>query len=254
MVVGGVLSIVFLLIGAGLVVYVKRRRSRNGKQVAVMLPGGVVSSSGLMLNKLPVTIAPASTSTMMSHDQKRTTLLSLKQLGKQHSPLMAPSARDGFYGPVPNAHETDSDTSSFYHEPYQQPVIKYHQRSFQRGYSSATSADPEYGCLIQKEPLVLTPKGLRANGLYHKSAPNTLQSNNNSQPPIMPLPRPPLSAVKQSLLMGDAPQSTTSFMAPSENYYATTDIIHVSRASSASLKLLETHCSAGGLLQVSSGA
>ena len=40
-------------------------------------------------------------------------------------------------------------------------------------------------------------------------------------------------AVKQSLLLSDGPQSTTSFtMAPSENYYATTDLIHVSRPSS----------------------
>lgn len=208
--VGGVLSIVVLLLGTGLVVYLRRRKNRHSKQVAAMLPGGV---SGL--NKLPVTMGPSSTG------DKRMTLLSLKQLGKTNS--LAPSARDGFYGPVmTSSHESDSDTSSFYHEPYnqQQPVIKYNTgRGFQRSYCSS-AADPEYGCLIQKEPLVLTPKGLHSKGIYHKLG---------NHPPAMPLPRPPLSAVKQSLLMADTPQSTTSFTAvPSENYYATTDLIHVS--------------------------
>lgn len=213
--VGGVLSIVVLLLGTGLVVYLRRRKNRHGKQVAAMLPGG----SGL--NKMPVSLAPSS--------DKRMTLLSLKQLGKANS--LAPSARDGFYGPVMTSnHESDSDTSSFYHEPYQQqqqqqqPVIKYNARGFQRSYCSSAT-DPEYGCLIQKEPLVLTPKGLHSKGIYHK-----LQQG-NGHPPTMPLPRPPLSAVKQSLLMADTSslQSTTSFTAvPSENYYATTDLIHVS--------------------------
>lgn len=225
--VGGVLSIVVLLLGTGLVVYLKRRRNRHGKQVAAMLPGG-----GGSLNKLSVTMGGPSSAS----DNKRMTLLSLKQLGKANT--LAPSARDGFYGPVManSSHESDSDTSSFYHEPYNQhhqthhqPVIKYNSgRSFPRsGYgSSATAADPEYGCLIQKEPLLLTPKGLHSKGIYHKLA------NGQSHPPTMPLPRPPLSAVKQSLMMmadTSPATTTTSFTAlPSENYYATADLIHVS--------------------------
>ena len=223
---GGVLSIVVLLLGTGLVVYLRRRKNRHGKQVAAMLPGGGGGGGGL--NKLPVSIAPS--------DNKRMTLLSLKQLGKANT--LAPSARDGFYGPVMTAsnHESDSDTSSFYHEPYQQqqqqrqqqqqPVIKYNARGFQRSYCSSATSDPEYGCLIQKEPLVLTPKGLHSKGIYHKLG--------SGHPPTMPLPRPPLSAVKQSLiLMSESSQSTTSFTAvPSENYYATTDLIHVSPPSS----------------------
>ncbi len=231
--VGGVLSIVVLLLGTGLVVFLRRRKSRHGKQVAVMLPGGGSSNAGLILNKMPIggTSESRSTTSALHHHihstpDKRMTLLSLKQLGKTNS-LMAPSARDGFYGPV-MTHESDSDTSSFYHEPYQHNsnsnVTQYPRSiTFQRGmYSSiASQADPEYGCLIQKEPLVLTPKGLHSTNVYHKNNVQTL-------PPAMPLPRPPLS---MSLLRGEsvtsAPQ-TTSFVNPPENYYAITDIIHVS--------------------------
>lgn len=234
--VGGVLSIVVLLLGTGLVVFLRRRKSRHGKQVAVMLPGGGSSNAGLILNKMP--IGGTSESSAFHHHHinhhihstptdKRMTLLSLKQMGKTNS-LMAPSARDGFYGPV-MTHESDSDTSSFYHEPYQHnsSVTQYPRGiTFQRGmYSSiASQSDPEYGCLIQKDhqPLVLTPKGLHSTNVYHKNNAQTL-------PPAMPLPRPPLS---MSLLRGESsvtsPQTTTSFVNPPENYYAITDIIHVS--------------------------
>lgn len=225
--VGGVLSIVVLLLGTGLVVYLRRRKSRHGKQVAAILPG----HNGTGLNKLPIT--------PRTETKPTRTLLSLRQLGKASGSL-APSARDGFYG----GGESDSDTSSFYHEPYQQqqqqqlPVIKYNARGgggggFQRSYCSSAT-DPEYGCLIQKEPLVLTPKGLHSKSIYHKlnSTTNSGASagNNGGNPPTLPLPRPPLSAVKQSLIMlsAESSSSSTSLFTPSaENYYATTDLIHV---------------------------
>lgn len=240
--VGGVLSIVVLLLATGLVVYLKRRRNRHGKQVAAMLPGGGdgggCGSDGL--NKLSLTPRVG-----LNDAKQRTTLLSLKQFS--HKSNLAPSARDGFYGPVISmaAGESDSDTSSFYHEPYQQqqqqqqqqPIsVKYSSNSSQKQTnassrsaafrptnhfcsSSSSSADAEYGCLIQKEPLLLTPKGLHCKGLY---------TNTTANATAMPLPRPPLSAVK--LFMADPlntmSSATTSFAAvPSENYYATTDLI-----------------------------
>jgi hypothetical protein len=278
--VGGVLSIVVLLLGTGLVVYLKRRKNRHGKQVAAILhPGGSSCGvngglSGDGLNKLSLTPRQSSSSGESSSKQ-RMTLLSLKQLGHHHkaNSNLAPSARDGFYGPVMSSMatgESDSDTSSFYHEPYQQQQqqqmltgqVKYsshnHGRGggggFQRSYcSSSSAADPEYGCLIQKEPLLLTPKGLHSKGLFHHSAAATLSAttnntNNNhsfnpllsavaTMPPAMPLPRPPLSssAVKPLLMTQETSSTntmsstTTTFTAlPSENYYATTDLILVS--------------------------
>lgn len=256
--VGGVLSIVVLLLGTGLIVYLKRRKNRHGKQVAAILPGGGGGGgnglSGDGLNKLSLTPRTLN----LNDNKQRMTLLSLKQLGghKNANSNLAPSARDGFYGPVISSMgESDSDTSSFYHEPYQQQqqqqplTIKYSASrnggGFQRNYSTAaTAADPEYGCLIQKEPLLLTPKGLHSKGLFHhsNSTSSTLANksgHNNSggghsSYTAIPLPRPPLSAVKQSLLLMDNPSNTmssttTSFTAlPSENYYATTDLILVS--------------------------
>jgi hypothetical protein len=255
--VGGVLSIVVLLLGTGLIVYLKRRKNRHGKQVAAILPGGGGGGgnglSGDGLNKLSLTPRTLN----LNDNKQRMTLLSLKQLGghKNANSNLAPSARDGFYGPVISSMgESDSDTSSFYHEPYQQQqqqqplTIKYSASrnggGFQRNYSTAaTAADPEYGCLIQKEPLLLTPKGLHSKGLFHhsNSTSSTLanksghnNSGGHSSYTAIPLPRPPLSAVKQSLLLMDNPSNTmssttTSFTAlPSENYYATTDLILVS--------------------------
>ncbi|KAI9553288.1 putative epithelial discoidin domain-containing receptor 1-like [Daphnia sinensis] len=235
--VGGVLSIVVLLLATGLVVYLKRRRNRHGKQVAAMLPGGAagnnVCGNGDGLNKMSLTPRVC-----LNKDAKqRMTLLSLKQLS-HHKSNLAPSARDGFYGPVISmaAGESDSDTSSFYHEPYQQqpqPIsVKYSSNHSTAGRSAAfrplnycSSSDPEYGCLIQKEPLLLTPKGLHSKGLYTNST-----KGNTAAVPAMSLPRPPLSAVK--LLMAEPSSNntmsstTTSFTAvPSENYYATADLI-----------------------------
>ena len=227
-----------------------------------MMPGSGSNSgaaAGLILNKMPSSShhsGSSSSTTIDSHplgggggnNSKRTTLLSLKQLssgGKSNSLLLAPSARDGFYGPVSGGMdrtESDSDTSSFYHEPYQQrPVISngtfQHQQQRmlhqQRGYPASSPADPEYGCLIQKEPLVLTPKGLHSNGLYHKqqskSAGNTLASNNgyaNTQQ------QPPYSSIKSffmstgSMATGAAAAAAVASQQQPENYYATTDIIH----------------------------
>ena len=79
--------------------------------------------------------------------------------------------RDGFYGPVTST-ESDSDTSCFYHEPYQQQQQQQQQQpstySSNKFHKSLKYSDiSEYGCLIQKEPLVLTPKGLHSNGIYH---------------------------------------------------------------------------------------
>jgi hypothetical protein len=231
-----------------------------------MMPGSGSNSgaaAGLILNKMHPSSHQSSSTTLDSSGaghhhgypggSKRTTLLSLKQLsgGKSNSLLLAPSARDGFYGPVSGgltstAAESDSDTSSFYHEPYQQrPVISngtfqnQQQRMLhqQRGYPASSPADPEYGCLIQKEPLVLTPKGLHSNGqLYHKqqskSASNTLAASGYANPQ-------PYSSIKSFFKSSGsvvAPSSSsvataTSFVnSQPENYYATTDIIHVSRS------------------------
>ena len=269
--VGGVLSIVVLLLGTGLIVYLKRRKNRHGKQVAAILPGGGGGGgnglSGDGLNKMSLTPRTLN----LNDNKQRMTLLSLKQLGgggghKNANSNLAPSARDGFYGPVISSMgESDSDTSSFYHEPYQQQqqplTIKYsagrNGGGFQRNYSTAAAADPEYTkCLIQKEPLLLTPKGLHSKGLFHHSnstSMSTLASSANksghnsggggghSSYTAIPLPRPPLSAVKQSLLLVDNPSNTvtsttTSFTAlPSENYYATTDLILVSFVISLSI-------------------
>ena len=263
--VGGVLSVVVLLLGTGLVVYIRRRKGRHVKQVAAMMPGSGSNSgaaAGLILNTMHPSSHQSSSTTLDSSGagghhlsgypgagSKRTTLLSLKQLsGKSNSLLLAPSARDGFYGPVSGgggsgsgmtAAESDSDTSSFYHEPYQQrPVIsngtfQQQQRMLhqQRGYPASSPADPEYGCLIQKEPLVLTPKGLHSNGLYHKqqskSASNTLASGYANPQPYSSIK----SFFKSSGSVVPAPSNSaaTSFVNNSqpENYYATTDIIHV---------------------------
>ena len=113
------------------------------------------------------------------------------------------------------------------------------------GNGGSHNADPEYGCLIQKEPLLLTPKGLNSTGVFHKSSSS---SKAQTLPPAMPLPRPPLS---MSLLMAEtapsAATTTTSFTSsstPTENYYATADIIHVSpffRPESAGISIPHFH-------------
>lgn len=187
------LSIVVLLLGTGLVVYLRRRKN-NAKQLPTM--------PGLLPGVLPV-VAPADKRLTMSLKQ-----LKISTRGGGVAPL-----RDGFYGPVASA-ESDSDTSSFYHEPYQQ-----HMNKMQRGLKGFS--DPEYGCLIQKEPLVLTPKGLHSSGIYHNDVvqASIYKMTSNVAPPTIPLPRPPMS---------ESPSSFTSGKPTTENYYATTDIIHVS--------------------------
>jgi len=239
--VGGVLSIVVLLLGWCLVVYLRRRRS-HAKQVPSM--------PGLLPGVLPV-VAPA--------NEKRLTL-SLKQLkissGRSGGSSIAP-CRDGFYGPVTST-ESDSDTSCFYHEPYQQQqqqqLQQQQQQQQQQAATSNTHKFPkslkysdisEYGCLIQKEPLVLTPKGLHSNGIYHHDQGGStkgLHSNgiyHHDQsgstykltalvaPPTFALPRPPIGVGG-----GEAQTSFSSVprSPPTENYYATTDIIHADRS------------------------
>jgi len=208
--VGGVLSIIVLLLGWCLVVYLRRKRN-HAKQVPSM--------PGLLPGVLPVA-APA--------NEKRLTL-SLKQLkissGRNSGSSIAPS-RDGFYGPVTST-ESDSDTSCFYHEPYQQ------QQQQQSTYSSNNkfhkslkySDISEYGCLIQKEPLVLTPKGLHSNGIYHHDQGSTYKLTALVTPPTFSLPRPPLPGAEAQTSFSSASRSS-----PTENYYATTDIIHADRS------------------------
>ena len=93
--------------------------------------------------------------------------------------------------------------------------------------SGLKAFDPEYGCLIQKEPILLTPKGLHSNGIYHNADVVYKMMGQSVNTPALPLSRPPLVESSFNGAPTVAPLVANS-RTPTENYYATTDIIHVS--------------------------
>ena len=101
-----------LLLGTGLVVYLRRRKSQV-KQLPSM-PHGCL----LPREVLPVGGAGSAGSAGQSSEKRMTMSLKQLKLSAAGGSTIAP-CRDGFYGPVA---ESDSDTCSFYHEPYQRQV------------------------------------------------------------------------------------------------------------------------------------